>query len=100
MRENWYRIYVEKGYVRNLICTKIISFHLIHFEPFQKLLFCFKGNICFFIRLKKKQRAKINTREKTYIAVARKLVHMRKNLYCCYAKISTRENFFASLHEN
>ena len=38
-RENWYRIYAEKGYMRNLIRAKIILFHLIHFEPFQKLLF-------------------------------------------------------------
>ena len=38
-RENQYRIYPEKSYARNLIRTKIISFHLIYFEPFQKLLF-------------------------------------------------------------
>ena len=52
-RENQYRIYAEKGYARNLIREKIISFHLIHFEPFQKLLLWFKGNIYFFIRFKK-----------------------------------------------
>ena len=38
-RENWYRIYAEKAYARNLIRAKIISFHLIHSETFQKLLF-------------------------------------------------------------
>ena len=38
---------------------------IIHFEPFQKLLFWFKGNIYFFIRVKKKFACtKINTREK------------------------------------
>ena len=36
-------IYGEKGYAPNLIRAKIISFHLIHFEHFQKLLNTFKN---------------------------------------------------------
>ena len=85
VRENQYTIYAEKGSARNLIRAKIISFHLIHFEPFQKLLFWFKGNICFFIRFKKNWHArKLMRAKKTYITVARKLVH---------AKISTNKVF-------
>ena len=34
--ENQYRIYAEKDYPPNLLHAKIIAFHLIHFEPFQK----------------------------------------------------------------
>ena len=82
-RKNLHRIYAEKGYVQNLIHTKIISFHLIHFEPFQKLLFWFKGNIYFFIRFKKNWHAqklicaKIST-NKVYIIWLWVLVHMCK----------------------
>ena len=74
--------YAEKGYARNLLRAEIISFHLIHFEPFQKLLFSFKGNIYFFIRFT----SLLDTRE--------------KSLYYCCAKISTREKNFLWLREN
>ena len=42
------------------LCAKFAQklFHLIHFEPFQKLLFWFKGNIYFFIRFKKNWHAR------------------------------------------
>ena len=86
------QIYAEKGYARNLIRTKIISFHFIHFELFQKLLFWFKGNIYFFIIFKKNWHArKLIRAKKTYIAVARKLVHAKKFFLRC-AKVNTREN--------
>ena len=82
--------------MQNLICAKIISFHLIHFEPFQKLLFWFKKNIYFFIRFKKNCHArKLIHAKKNYIAVAWKLVHKKKisfaarKLIC--VKISTNK---------
>ena len=52
-RKNYYRIYAEKGYARNLIRAKIISFHLIHFEPFQKLYFDLKGIFTYSLDLRK-----------------------------------------------
>ena len=60
--QNYYRIYAEKGYVRNLIHAKIISFHLIHLEPFQKLYFDLKGMFTSLLDLRK-----INMREKYYM---------------------------------
>ena len=94
--KNLHRIYAEKGYVQNLIHTKIISFHLIYFEPFQKLLFWFKGNIYFFIRFKKNWHAqKLIRAKKTYIAVVQKLVHAKKFSFAAqkliHAKISTNK---------
>ena len=64
---------------------------IIHFEPFQKLLFWFKENIYFFIRFKKNWHAqKLIRAKKTYIAVVQKLVHAKKN-FLRWAKISTNK---------
>ena len=86
----------EQKLVQNLrwkrLCAKIISFHLIHFESFQKLLFWFKVNMYFFIRFKKNWHApKLIRAKKTYIAVARKLLHVKKIFLRC-SKINTCEN--------